>query len=545
VGFSDLQTEKEECFLKIPLGVVIDQLNKFNQNNTIKYSSVTSYKGVQLFESNDLDHDPEYIYLNVNNEKLDLYKDISQITIITNMGCLTDTKVAYEKNLTIIEFVENTSLIKLFNHLQKYFNYLFEWDRKMTCHIRNKESLKVLLEETKDIFENPIIVLDLAFNVIAYSTDFPDSIDFLNQVLIRGSLDKETIEILVQKKAFSENYRNIAKFQPPNRSNTVHYIKSLFYNNNKMATLAYYCINGDATQGQLDFIHLFIQYAEELYIWSYSGLVPSVSSFDLFIKEIILNQEISKEEIIRYAKIVKLDFVSRYCIGVIKLKETSVRCIQFLMNSIRSRNPFYYVSTYDNLIIVLYDIKRDKGYEKNIEDRLRWLEDFLTNYEGVMGTSSTFYSLDNFSNEYKKASIALNLGSRFNKNRCIYRYKDYHIYHMFSSISKDIDLDSICYKKLKKLIDYDTCNNIDNSEILRIYLENDRSVSKTALKMNLHRNSIIYRINQIEDILKIDLDNFSERMRLILTYYAMDVMEYMKKDDGEYSFAGADIDNPI
>lgn len=92
-------------------------------------------------------------------------------------------------------------------------------------------------------------------------------------------------------------------------------------------------------------------------------------------------------------------------------------------------------------------------------------------------------------------------------------------------------------------MDYDMCNNIDNSEILRIYLENDRSVSKTASIKNLHRNSIIYRINQIEDILKIDLDNFNERMRLILTYHAMDVMEHMKKEKQEYAIDGDDIDS--
>lgn len=518
--------------MKIPLGVVLDQLNIFNHNNMIKLSTETSFKGVQIFESNSFNNDPEYIYINLNNEKLDLYQDVSQITIITNKGCLDDNKVAYEKNLTIIEFVENTPMIKLFNHLQKYFNYLFEWDMKMTCHIRNKESLDVLLEETMDILRNPVIILDLAFNVIAYSKKFPDSNDFLNQILSRGSLDKETIESLVRKKFFQENYKNIAKFEPPNRSNTVHYIKSLFYNNNKMATLVYYCMNGEATQGQLDIIHLFIQYAEELYDWSNSGVVP-ISSFDLFVKEIILNQEISKEEINRYAKIVKLDYISSYCVGVIKLKETSVRCIRYLMNNIKSRNPFYYVSTYDNQIIILYDIKRDKGYKKNIDDRICWLKSFLSKYEGSMGISSTFYCLDDFLNEYKKASVALNLGSKFNENDYIYKYKDYHIYHIFSSVSKDIDLDSICYKKLKKLIDYDKCNNIDNSEILRIYLENDRSISKTASKKNLHRNSIIYRINQIEGILGIDLDNFSERMRLILSYYAMDLMEHMKKDNGE------------
>ncbi|MEL7647965.1 MAG: helix-turn-helix domain-containing protein [Sedimentibacter sp.] len=529
--------------MKIPLGVVLDQLNAFNHSNELKFSAVTSYKGVQIFESDTVNNDPEYIYINLNNEKIDLCQDIRQITIITNRGCLDDADAAFEKKLTIIEFVENTSMIKLFNHLQKYFNYLFEWDKKMTCHIRNKESLNVLFEESKDLFKNPVIILDLAFNVIVHSKDFPDSNDFLNQILIRGSLDKETIESLVQGKFFRENYRNIAKFEPPNRSNTVHYIKSLFYNNNKMATFVYYCLNGDATQGQLDFIHMFIQYAEELYNWSNSGIVPCISGWDLFIKEIVLNHEISKEEISRYAKLLKLDYSSRYCVGVIKLKETSVRCIKYLINIIRSRNPFYYVSTYDNLIVILYDIKRDKGYEKNIEDRISWLEDFIYKYEGVMGISSTFYCLEDFSNEYKKASVALDLGSKFNKNKCVHKYKDYHIYHMISSVSKDITLDSLCYKKLKKLMDYDMCNNIDNSEILRIYLENDRSVSKTASIKNLHRNSIIYRINQIEDILKIDLDNFNERMRLILTYHAMDVMEHMKKEKLEYAIDGDDIDS--
>ena len=55
---------------------------------------------------------------------------------------------------------------------------------------------------------------------------------------------------------------------------------------------------------------------------------------------------------------------------------------------------------------------------------------------------------------------------------------------------------------------------------LRVYLENNRSVSRTAAALYLHRNTVAYRITRILDLLTIDLDDPNQFLAVYLACYA-------------------------
>lgn len=51
---------------------------------------------------------------------------------------------------------------------------------------------------------------------------------------------------------------------------------------------------------------------------------------------------------------------------------------------------------------------------------------------------------------------------------------------------------------------------------LRVYLENNRSVSRTAQQLYLHRNTVTYRINKVLGVLEIDLDDPNQFLAVYL-----------------------------
>jgi sugar diacid utilization regulator len=55
---------------------------------------------------------------------------------------------------------------------------------------------------------------------------------------------------------------------------------------------------------------------------------------------------------------------------------------------------------------------------------------------------------------------------------------------------------------------------------LRVYLENNKSLARTAKQMFLHRNTIAYRVNRIVDLLGIDLDDPNQFLAVYLACYA-------------------------
>lgn len=60
----------------------------------------------------------------------------------------------------------------------------------------------------------------------------------------------------------------------------------------------------------------------------------------------------------------------------------------------------------------------------------------------------------------------------------------------------------------------------EHTTTLRSYLENNRSLSRTAQQMYLHRNTIAYRINKILAVLDVDLDDPNQYLAVYLACYA-------------------------
>lgn len=55
---------------------------------------------------------------------------------------------------------------------------------------------------------------------------------------------------------------------------------------------------------------------------------------------------------------------------------------------------------------------------------------------------------------------------------------------------------------------------------LRVYLENNRSVSRTSQQLYLHRNTVAYRIKRVLEVLQVDLDDPNQFLAVYLACYA-------------------------
>ena len=59
--------------------------------------------------------------------------------------------------------------------------------------------------------------------------------------------------------------------------------------------------------------------------------------------------------------------------------------------------------------------------------------------------------------------------------------------------------------KLKKILEYDNANDSTLIPTLEKYLENQGSLIMTAESMNIHKNTVTYRINKIKSLLDLDI----------------------------------------
>ena len=68
------------------------------------------------------------------------------------------------------------------------------------------------------------------------------------------------------------------------------------------------------------------------------------------------------------------------------------------------------------------------------------------------------------------------------------------------------------------LKEYDKLNHTDLFRTLRVYLQCERNYVATAKTLHLHRNSLVYRISRIKELIHNDLSSYESRIHILMSY---------------------------
>lgn len=72
---------------------------------------------------------------------------------------------------------------------------------------------------------------------------------------------------------------------------------------------------------------------------------------------------------------------------------------------------------------------------------------------------------------------------------------------------------------LNRLVDFDTIKTMDDSLLITgiNFIENGLNISKTSNSLFLHRNTLVYRLDKIKEVLNLDLKNFKDALVFYLS----------------------------
>ena len=102
-------------------------------------------------------------------------------------------------------------------------------------------------------------------------------------------------------------------------------------------------------------------------------------------------------------------------------------------------------------------------------------------------------------------------------------YSDLGIYRLLFGVKDRRILEQFMDSVLGALIQYDVRNHTDYLDVLRRYLLTECSIQQTAEQMQVHRNTINYKLRQIREILQTDL-NQEARVKIYLAYLIRDML---------------------
>lgn len=159
------------------------------------------------------------------------------------------------------------------------------------------------------------------------------------------------------------------------------------------------------------------------------------------------------------------------------------------------------------------------GFPTNSEEQIaefcEMLHEMFTSYgseQVFLGVGSIFDELTAASQSYVEAKEAMQIGKYFGREKKYMFFNQMGIYKLLAQINDDQQLLDFVPKGLLKLQSYDIHSNIDLLKTLETYLANGGNARKTAEELFVHYKTLQYRLDRIEDIAGLNLEDGETRL---------------------------------
>lgn len=180
--------------------------------------------------------------------------------------------------------------------------------------------------------------------------------------------------------------------------------------------------------------------------------------------------------------------------------------------------------SYDNYIVLICFCPKGSFLTAAEQNSL---SSFCTKRHFSIGISRCFEDLFSLKTYYEQAVQALRLSPGHSPDTPLLFYADLVIRHMLSIVSENHDLKQFCESSLLALLAHDTQSHTDYVNCLFTYLQQERSIAHTADCLHLHKNTLLYRLHKIEEILGQSLDDPDYRFRLLFTYQILSAASFL------------------
>lgn len=137
------------------------------------------------------------------------------------------------------------------------------------------------------------------------------------------------------------------------------------------------------------------------------------------------------------------------------------------------------------------------------------------------GISNPFDDLVDIRRYLAQARVAVRCGSRLAyalDDHSVYRYRDFAYVDLLDVANRSLPLLDLCDPKLLELVRQDEARHTDLAETLFEYLQSAQSTTRAAKLLSLHKNTLLYRLNNIRDRLGCDLSSGEDIFRLQLSF---------------------------
>ncbi len=219
-----------------------------------------------------------------------------------------------------------------------------------------------------------------------------------------------------------------------------------------------------------------------------------------------------------------------YCVTVIDILEDGERVSEDRMQRylktmenymIFSRKKTFVFELGGN-IMVLFAGYNETTVKKAVTDMLKRCN--FQKEQCYIGIGRCTQNAQSINKSYRQACQVLKLQKNMHNDQDVVAYQELGVYKLLMDIENQDVINEYYAETIQRLVEYDKLNQTNYCDVLQCYLEHSGSVKETAEAMFVHRNTINYKINKIEEMLNCDLSELNTRLLYSIAFMLKKIM---------------------
>lgn len=179
-------------------------------------------------------------------------------------------------------------------------------------------------------------------------------------------------------------------------------------------------------------------------------------------------------------------------------------------------------------IQILLSLKKDAKIESLLQEINKKFEEIIEKFKYLdfrIGIGRPYEGLENFNNSYLDSVKAINTGKILDK-KTITNYENLGIFKILCQDHIEDELLKFFNATLKPLVEYDDKKSTELVKTLEAFFENNGNLKRMSDSLFTHYNTVLYRIQRINEITKMSLENPGDRLNLEI---ALKIKQLLKK----------------
>lgn len=473
-----------------------------------------------------------------HNDNLMIYSNL-----VTNLK-----KFGKQFNLPIVVFSSNREIVDIMLIISNQINkkYLKANDlqaiysRFTNLSLKNR-GLDSILFYFKKLVKNPVAVYDENYQCVATTDE--EFRDYLNDFagIFKGSI-KENLDSLFYYKQ---------KIGPVNGELKYEHSQKIFFPITLENRVRGYLILFETEQILDPMDYSILEMAATFTLIEIKKYVERKTTGERFINDIIydlISKKVDDYGIIHErANLIGLNLNDNYRVVLFTIDNTNKnldsdvgfqnyqdKICSIIEKHIHKVKPNSILGRLSNFSIVLWPVSNVKNDEKEYlkiknacRDIQKLIKNQFHNQDITVGIGELANNVEEISRSFKEAYEIIKLGSFFGKDM-ISGIKDLGIFKLLLSIENKEILLELIPSSIFELNEYDETHNTEFLKTLKIYLNYNYNAVNTAKHLFVHYKTILYRLNRINEIAGIDLEDYNKRLELEIGIKLLDLFETYK-----------------